>query len=134
MNCAYNFDENASMWFEPLPDQCPPGDAIEPDGVYYRLTDGSTAVCKDFWSHRKIWPTKKFHTSECIAMSISVFTDPGPLIALKKIPLHAKKSVVAVKLVHEAGKIKQTGSNPLHHSWWRADAFDVLRRIEPISI
>lgn len=122
------------MWFEPLPDQCPPNDAFEPNGMYFRLADGEKPTCSDFWSHRKIWPTKSFHTTECIAMAVSVFSDAAPLSALKKMPLHASKSIVAVHLLPDSGRVKQTGANTHHHSWWRALDFEVIKSVQQVSV
>lgn len=67
-------------------------------------------------------------------MAVSVFKEPATLIALKKVPLHAHKTIVAVKLIPDAGRIKQTGENPQHHSWWRADTFEVLKFVEQVSV
>lgn len=123
-------NENFHSWFEPLPQQCPPEDAQIPRGVYYRLANSATAVCEDFWSQRKLSPNAKFNASECIAMAVSVYNHPGSLAALKKMKRHETKTVVAVKLVgDEAGRIKKTGHDVHHHSWWRPASFPVLEHI-----
>lgn len=114
------------MWFEPLPDQCPPVDASPPNGTFYRLAEDSLPKCSDFWSHRKLWPSKKFNTTECLAMSLSVYTDPAQLEALKLMKPHAKKAIVAVNLTSSAGLVKKT-FGPHHHSWWRNADFDLLK-------
>lgn len=117
------------MWFEPLPDECPPTSAIPPDGIFYRLAVSTPPSCTDFWSHRKLYPTAHYNTTECIAMAVSVYTNTDALAAIQKMKAHKTKVIVGVKLGPEAGKIKQTGAEKTHFSWWRAEVFPVLDHI-----
>jgi hypothetical protein len=121
--------QNAN-WFEPLPSQCPPESAKPPNGVFYRLAKSATVVCEDFWSARKLTPSAVFHANECIAMAVSVHSDPSPLAELKKLARHQEKAVVAVTLIGEtAGLIEKTGKCKHHHSWWRPSDFPVLEHL-----
>ena len=47
-------------WFEELPEQCPPEDAIECNGIYFRIANGNPATSEDFFSQRKLQPDKIF--------------------------------------------------------------------------
>lgn len=46
-------NKEISEWFEELPDQCPPEDAMECNGVYFRIANGNPATSEDFFSQRK---------------------------------------------------------------------------------
>ena len=112
------------MWFEELPEQCPPSDAINPNGnVYYRLVETFPPACKDFWSHRKAWPEKVFKVDECRAKSVSIFDHVDECRKLTKLPLHKDKYIVQLALISSDGVLKQTGRKS-HHSWWRSPDFD----------
>jgi hypothetical protein len=119
------------MWFEPLPEQCPPADAISPNGKFYRLAETAVPKCADFWSHRRLWPTRKFNTPECLAMSVSLFADHSTIVALKMMKLHAHKSIVALNLNPDAGVVKKT-FGPHHHSWWRKADFELFAHVVPV--
>lgn len=47
-------------WFELLPEQCPPEDAQQCDGYYYRIANGNPAQSVDFFSQRRLQPDKVF--------------------------------------------------------------------------
>ena len=119
------------MWFEQLPEQCPPADAVKPNGVYYRLTETSVPICSDFWSNRKLWAHQKFNTCECIAMSVSVFQNVEPLKRVLKMPAHKNKTMVEVTLIPEAGLIMKT-FGVSHFSWWRSADFPILNSVVAI--
>jgi hypothetical protein len=40
-------------WFELLPEQCPPEDAQQCDGYYYRIANGNPAQSVDFFFAEK---------------------------------------------------------------------------------
>ncbi|WCL82281.1 hypothetical protein PPO43_04085 [Saprospira sp. CCB-QB6] len=111
---------------EKLPEDCPPPDANAVNGkTFYRLGHSSSIVEKDFFSHRKLFPNKKFNTTECIACSLSVFSEKFRCDNLKKLPAHKKKVVFSVELFPKDGLIKQTGRYKEHHSWWMSTLFNI---------
>lgn len=116
------------MWFEPLPDQCPPDGCVVPDGVYYRVTESSDVTCEDFWLHRKLNPTQKYNTTECRAMAVSVFDTLPAAQKLLLLERHRHKVITAIKLDSTAGKIEKNGA-PNHFSWWRATSYPVLLNV-----
>lgn len=123
-----NGDEDAAiMWFEVLPENCPPNKSVNPNGeTYYRLAESPEIKCSDFWSHRKLWPKKLFKVPECRACSVSVFSEIDACTDLRKLKIHQGKPVVAIILNNDSGKVQQTGNNIFHYSWWRALNFDPL--------
>ena len=67
--------ETQNHWAESLPDGCPPENAFAPQNdMFYRLVDTVPPEDKDFWSHRKLFPNRKFNISECLACSCSMPT------------------------------------------------------------
>jgi len=123
-------DVSSLDWDEELPEACPPEDAWDPDGrVFFRLVVDSPPTDHDFWSHRRIWPDRKFNTSECRARSVSVYERVGDCSKLLKLPMHKDKFVARVELPSGSGLVKQTGEYS-HHSWWRTAEFDVLGHCE----
>ena len=122
-----------SHWDEELPDACPPEDAWDPEGrAFFRMVESSPPTDRDFWSHRRIWPDRKFSTSECRARSVSLFERVDDCTKLRKLPLHKDKFVVRVRLPSGSGVLKQTGEYS-HHSWWRTKEFEVLSHCEMLE-
>ena len=90
-------------WFELLPEQCPPEDAQQCDGYYYRIANGNPVQSVDFFSQRRLQPDKVFKglgVDECITRAVSLFSDS------------------------KDGMIKKTFGTA-HYSWWRTKDFDV---------
>lgn len=67
-------------WFETLPEQCPPTDAEQCEGYYYRIANGNPATTEDFFSQRKMQPDKVFKglgIDECVTRAVSLFFRKG---------------------------------------------------------
>lgn len=107
------------MWLESLPENCPPHDAVTPnDFLCYRLASHNPPNEDDFFSQRKIYPEKRFHTNECRARALSVFSKKSECEKIKKLPAHREKHIVSLRLFPECGVIKNTGNSGTHFSWW----------------
>lgn len=116
-----------NTWFETLPEQCPEKDAIQPNGsTFFRVVETENIKCKDFWSHRKIWPHKVFKTPECRARSVSIFQEATQCQRILLLPNNKEKKIAAITLPNSSGLIKKTGKEPGHYSWWRSNEFDPL--------
>lgn len=114
-------------WAEDLPAHCPPADAVAPENdLFYRLVNNVPPVDRDFWSHRKLNPSKKFNTSECIARSCSLISDLERCFQVAKLPTQQNKRIVQLILPPQSGRIKKTGRNFSHYSWWRGGNFDPI--------
>lgn len=75
------------MWFEDLPQQCPPNDAQVPnDDVYYRLINGEENPIESMVSQRIEFPTKKFSLDECTVRAVSIFKDRADCENITKLP------------------------------------------------
>ncbi len=114
-------------WFEELPKQCPPKDAKECCGVFYRIAEGDPATSEDFFSQRKMNPHKVFkglELDECIVRAISLFSDVEDAKRLLKLPKFKNNTVAEVNLIPKDGLILKTFKRS-HFSWWRTIDFDV---------
>jgi len=113
------------IWKEELPDNCPPDDAISPDGKdLFRLVSSKPPSDNDFDSYKTIYPYKQFSVSDCQAKSISVLNDLWEIKKIRKLPIHKNKMIVRLQLERKDGLIKQTG-NINHFSWWVSKYFSL---------
>ena len=116
-----------TKWFEELPEQCPPEDANECNGTYYRIANGNPATSADFFSQKRLQPDKIFTgegIDDCIVKSISLFSDRKEIEKRLKLPKFRKGVIAEVKLEPKDGMIKKT-FGAAHYSWWRTNEFDV---------
>jgi hypothetical protein len=112
-------------WFEPLPDQCPPKEAVDTDGyTVFRIAASDPATDSDLHSHRKINPDKIYPVDECRACSLSVYDDYEATLNVTKLPAFKKKTnfILQLNLKSGDGLIQKT-SGPNHYSWWRSAEF-----------
>jgi len=112
------------MWFENLPENCPPDDVIKPiNFLCFRLAVQSPPSKEDYFSLRETYPEKKFYVNECRARSLSVFNEKSECENIQKLPPHRGKHLVAFRLFPECGVIKKTGRSNAHFSWWVLTGF-----------
>ena len=116
-------------WFETLPEQCPPTDAKQCEGYYYRIAKGNPATTEDFFSQRKMQPDKVFKglgIDECVTRAVYLFLEIELAEKRLKIPKCKKASIALVTLEPKDGVLKKT-SGIAHYSWWRTKGFNVLQ-------
>ena len=114
-------------WFELLPEQCPPEDAQQCDGYYYRIANGNPAQSVDFFSQRRLQPDKVFKglgVDECITRAVSLFSDRKEAEKRLKLPKFRNANIALVELKPKDGMIKKTFGTA-HYSWWRTKDVDV---------
>lgn len=117
------------IWYEQLPEQCPPMDAQPCGGTYYRIANGNPVTEGDFYSQRKLHPNKVFTglgVDECIARSISLFADVKDAIRRQRLPKFRNAKIAVVTLQPQDGVMKKTFSDS-HYSWWRTVKYNVLQ-------
>lgn len=120
-------------WFEELPEQCPPKDANNPEGMtVYRFSHNEMPHEADFISQRMIQPERLFNgVDECTARSLSVFDNLETCQNKMKLPRMRKRfsSIIEVRLENKDGLIKKTFNDPNHYSWWRSNGFNFKNTI-----
>ena len=114
------------QWSENLPEQCPPDNAFDPDGlVFYRLCETAPPTDQDFKSQRAICPTYVYkNVTECIAHSLSIWDNVEKCLNLLKLPRHKGKAAMKLELTTNDGLVLQT-FKPNHYSWWKTQSFDI---------
>ncbi len=114
-------------WFEVLPEQCPPSDAKQCEGCYYRIANGNPATTEDFFSQKKLQPDIIFRglgIDECVTRAVSLFSEKGEAERRLKLPKFKKANIALVTLEPKDGMIKKT-FGIAHYSWWRTKNFNV---------
>ncbi len=115
-------------WFENLPEQCPPKESKNPEGMtVYRFSHNGIPNEADFISQRMIQPKRIFNgIDECTARSLSVFDNIEACQNKLKLPRIRKRfsAILEVNLEENDGLIKKTFIDPNHFSWWRSNNFN----------
>lgn len=121
-------------WAEELPPNCPPSKATPPNyDTFYRLIPRFPPEKQDFFSHRKLFPTRKFKTNECRARSVSIFSELEECAKIRKLPAHRKKIIIQLTLSPESGVVLQTGRNKKHYSWWMKKGYDPIKNCKEVT-
>lgn len=109
------------IWKKHLPQNCPPDDAVETQGIVYRLVKQRSITPEDFLSYRELNPDKLYDLSECIVGGISIYTELEGVQKLQsKVPAMKKRKIAKGFLQPQHGKMKNTPSetHPSHNTWW----------------
>jgi len=120
------------MFFETLPQQCPPADAIAAgDALVFRAVRANPPTIEDFHSQAMLGTIELDGRPEefvCRASSCSVFTTLNGARKLKKLPkLRDRVFVASVQLTDDAGVIRPSAG--AHMEWWIYRDFDVLSSV-----
>lgn len=118
-------------WFEELPSQCPPADAVPAQGRFFRIAKGLPTESEDYFSQRSLQPNKVFigeGIDECIVRSVSVFCSLDEAKMRLRLPKFRTQTIVAVDLEPSDGVIKKT-FGPSHYSWWRSVDFNFSKAV-----
>ncbi|WP_280647943.1 MULTISPECIES: hypothetical protein [unclassified Dysgonomonas] len=116
-------------WFEELPEQCPPENALEPNNeMFFRVINGDDVDVSDFLSQREVYGKDKVfkgkEITECITRAVSVFKNLQDANNLLKFPKFRNKKIAKVTLRKNDGLLLKTLSTS-HYSWWRSKDFNI---------
>jgi hypothetical protein len=134
-------DSRPSYHGEPLPNGCPPDDAIAaPDDVLLRLTSSPQPSAEDFAVGSANGRRKKPDScNPCTWLSCSVWRPMTPretLLALTRLPkMSDKKFIAHVKVNSRCGIVKPHQKDDNHLSFWMFLAFSpekAIVKIEPL--
>lgn len=99
------------------PKGCPPDDAIDADGVVFRIVDNSPPIAADFVSHFESGRMPK--APECLRCGLSVFQELGDAIHQRRLLPKLGRFIARGTLGVAHGKTKLTsGNQPTHTTWW----------------
>lgn len=110
-----------SDFLEYYPEQCPPYNAKDIEGIVFRFTARNTPHQRDFLSFYEISPDKEWGLDACQAMGLSVFPSTEACEEMKdKIPAMRKKKIASANLNRNYGKFANTPStnSKRHMTWW----------------
>lgn len=123
-------------WVETLPSQCPPADAVPPEGVYYRAVSANYSE-DDFVPHARLYPNRQYKGAlACIARALSIFTKKEDCINATKLPglqNLGQTHIAKVTLTEKDGLVHKGKNKDSHHSWWRTHDFDINTSVKPIN-
>lgn len=112
------------MWFEDLPEECPPVEAA-PNGEsesYYRLVSKMPVTEDDFIPLGREHPNR----ANCGTLSLSIMDRLDRAEQLLKLPRQRGKLIACLDLPEEAGVLLRTGRRAGHYSWWRRQDFNAV--------
>lgn len=120
-----------SSWFESMPDGCPPSDAVEANGTFYRLVTSLPAQENDFLSHFTLYPQRNYTGRECKAKAVSLYLTPEDCERIKALSAALRdKRVGKLTLTPRCGQIRDDQDGENHFSWWRYSGFDPIEICE----
>lgn len=106
------------------PANCPPQDAIDADGVVFRLVRNDPPQHKDLESHHESGRIPK--APPCLRCGLSVFRELRDAAHLRHLMPKLGKWIAQATLQANHGKTKLTkGQQPTHTTWW---AYDGVQR------
>lgn len=110
-------------WTDELPEDCPPADASEPGGLFYRLVVTDPPTAEDFMSQADLAPSRDWGppAKDCAARGLSLQgSDEDVAILRNRIPSLRTKYTAQGNLDRALGLLKHTPSRhyKAHHTWW----------------
>lgn len=124
----------------PLPEACPPADAIAPGNILLlRLVRTDHPTADDFLSCRlegKTPPRKQY--DPCVWRAVSFFLDSTPaekIADVAKYRNHADKKYVAFVRANQQSGVIKVGPDGHHVSFWMYEQFQpetVVEKVEPL--
>lgn len=127
----YNMD-----WVENLPPQCPPSNAVPPEGVYYRAVSEKCTE-NDFIPYARLYPNRKYiGVKACISMALSIHTSVEECAEATKLPALQKQGqthVAKIILTEKDGLVWKGNDKGTHYSWWRTHDFTIENAVESIT-
>ena len=123
-------------WVEKLPPQCPPSDALPPEGVYYRAVSEECSE-NDFIPYARLYPKKNYTGARaCISRALSIYTNISECVDATKLPSLQKLGqthIAKITLTEKDGLVQKGRNKGSHHSWWRTCDFNIDNSVEPVN-
>ena len=123
-------------WVETLPPQCPPSDAVPPEGVYFRAVSADCSE-DDFIPYARLYPKRHYKGAmACKSRALSIYSNMEDCINATKLPALqnlGQTHIAKVTLTEKDGVVQKERNKGSHHSWWRTRDFDIKTSVEPIN-
>lgn len=122
MDVGEKKESNMSEWPKDWPEKCPPEDAREASGTFYRNTTTNPPCDWDLFSHKErkkcgVPVAGKVRPCACNQCSLSVFDSLDGARHNREKYRSLGDFVAEATLAPEHGKVKLTKDNG-HHEWW----------------
>ena len=123
----------SQSWPSTYPADCPPEQALDANGTFYRLVKNDPPAREDFRTLAEQYPSRRFSTkpspksgvSELVkAHGLSLMADKEDVIRLRRaVPAYRDGLLGKGDLVPDHGKVLATPSQSgrSHHTWWTYD-------------
>ena len=105
------------------PDQCPPNDAVDADGIVFRIVKTDPITAADMASHHETG--KLLKAPPCLRCGLSVFRELQDAFHQRQLFPKLGKLIAKAALQAAHGKTKLTeGRQPTHTTWWPYEGVD----------
>lgn len=99
------------------PDGCPPADALDADGLVFRLVNNDPPTAADFVTHHESGRMRA--APECLRCGLSVFRELGDAIHQRRLFPRLGQLIARGSLGADHGRTRlTTGRQPTHTTWW----------------
>lgn len=105
------------------PSGCPPADAVDADGIVFRIVKNDPPLGSDFATHYETGRLK--HAPECLRCGLSVFRQLRDAVHQRFLLPKLGPWIVQATPMAEHGKTKRTtGQQPTHTTFWTYEGVD----------
>jgi hypothetical protein len=105
------------------PSDCPPADAVEADGVVFRIVKNAPPMASDVATHRETGRLRA--APECLRCGLSVFRDLRDAVHQRLLMPKLGQWIAKATLIADYGKTKlTTGQQPTHTTFWTFEGVD----------
>ena len=125
-------------WPADFPADCPPGEAADADGIYYRIAKNDPPEPSDFESlyhvdYDRAEQAVSRGKTTCETMGLSVYTEMDHAIQCAGKYRNLGKKIVQLNLTQGSGRAALTsGTFDSHHTLWVPEGFDPVQHSQVI--
>lgn len=111
-------------WPDHFPESCPPADAADATGSFYRLVAGDPPTPGDFENHLQLRAAgtinpKRVFPDDCMAAGLSILSEKQDAEGLRESVGPLRSKLIAYGEITGHGVFKATPSRfKSHHTWW----------------
>lgn len=105
------------------PENCPPNDAVDADGIVFRIVKAKPVTADDMASHHETG--KLLKAPACLRCGLSVFREIQETLHQRQLFPKLGNLIAIATLQATHGKTKLTdGKQPTHTTWWPFEGID----------
>lgn len=105
------------------PSDCPPADAVDAEGIVFRIVKNNPPLGADFATHREMGRLKT--APQCLRCGLSVFRELRDAVHQRLLLPKLGQWIAIASLAGNHGKTKVTaGQQPTHTTFWSYEGVD----------